>query len=66
MTFNQVPAIYSTIQLSMCAAMGIVGVILVLQNGTEVPNTVLVALVALLLMKDAIAMGMSAILTGGN
>jgi hypothetical protein len=66
MTFSQVPAIYSTIQLSMSAVLGMLGIILLWQYGVEVPNTILVALVALLLMKDAIAMGMSAILNGGS
>jgi hypothetical protein len=66
MTFRQVPAIYSTIQLSMSVVLGMLGVILLWQYGTEVPTSLLVALVALLLMKDAIAMAMSAVLSGGE
>jgi hypothetical protein len=48
----------------MSAVLGLLGVILIYQYGTEIPNSVIVALIALLLMKDAIAMGMSAVLSG--
>jgi len=64
------PAIYSTIQFSMGGVLALLGAVLLiqfqvaLQHNTEVPVSLLTALVALLLLKDGIAMLMSAILSG--
>jgi hypothetical protein len=59
-------AIYSTIQISMSAVLGLLGIILLWQYRTEIPNQIIVGIIALLLMKDAIAMAMSAALTWGE